>query len=332
MTDERRGYTTARRVARGFTVLLLVGIVIGGGIVFGRSAYMQRAANRLQSHTDTPVSVAPAAPRSVDVTTAREAPTTVGNTGPADAALRLAVAGDVGTGSGEAYATADAMDLLEGDVEYRALLLLGDNVYPDGDPEKVDQWVFEPFAGVLDGGTELLPVLGNHDVDNGFGEAQAAALGMPGAWYATRYDDVLIMGLDSNRPDDPDQLEWLERTLTESTERWKIATMHHPPYSGGWHGSDMAVRTSFAPLFETHGVQLVLAGHDHDYQRSKQINGVTYVVSGGAALLRPARRADFSVAAWSVLHFTDVAVWSDHLELRAINQQLEIFDMVTLTP
>jgi len=55
-------------------------------------------------------------------------------------------------------------------------------------------------------------------------------------------------------------------------------------------------------------------------------------VSGGAALLRPARRADFSVAAWSVLHFTDIAVWSDHLDLRAVDQQLEIFDLVTLMP
>lgn len=92
------------------------------------------------------------------------------------------------------------------------------------------------------------------------------------------------------------------------------------------------MRASSAPLFETYGVQLVLAGHDHDYQRSEQIKGVTYVVSGGAALLRPARRADFSVAAWSILHFTDITVWSDHLDRYAINQQLEIFDLVTLMP
>ncbi len=332
MIDEKRSATTARRVARWITAVLLVGIVIGGGIAVGRSPYMRQVTYRLQSHTGTPVTIATAAPTSVDVTTAQEAPSAVGNAQPADVSLRLAVAGDVGTGGSEEYATADAMDRLEGDVEYRALLLLGDNVYEDGDPEKVEQRVFEPFAGVLDGDTELLAVLGNHDVDSGFGEAQATALGMPGAWYSTRYDDVLVIGLDSNRPDDPDQLEWLTRTLAESTESWKIVMMHHPPYSGGSHGSDMRLRAAFAPLFATYGVQLVLAGHDHDYQRSEQIDGVTYVVSGGAARLRPTRRADFSVAAWSILHFTDITVWDDHLDLRAIDQQLEIFDMVTLTP
>ncbi len=52
----------------------------------------------------------------------------------------------------------------------------------------------------------------------------------------------------------------------------------------------------------------------------------------GAARLRPARRADFSVAAWSVLHFTDITVWSDHLDPRAIDQEQGIFDTVTLVP
>ena len=192
--------------------------------------------------------------------------------------------------------------------------------------------MFEPFAAVLDGGTALLPVLGNHDVKSGFADAQVEALGMPGPWYATRYGDVLVISLDTNRPDDPAQLKWLQETLADATETWKIVTMHHPPYSGGWHGSDMSVRDAFVPLFEQYGVQLVLTGHDHDYQRSEEINGVTYVVSGGAALLRPTALADFSVVAWSTYHFTDIAVWSDHLDLQAVDQNDDVIDAVTLTP
>jgi hypothetical protein len=55
-------------------------------------------------------------------------------------------------------------------------------------------------------------------------------------------------------------------------------------------------------------VQLVLAGHDHDYQRSEPIGAVTYVVSGGAAKLRPANRAEFTEVAWSTHHFVDLLI------------------------
>lgn len=246
--------------------------------------------------------------------------------------VRFAVAGDVGTGGAEEIATADAMYRLEGDDEYAALLLLGDNVYEDGDPSELGARVFEPFAEVLDGGTQLLAVLGNHDVDSGFGDAQAAGLGMPAAWYATRFDDVVVIALDSNRPDDPNQLDFLENTLASATETWKIVMFHHPPYSGGWHGSDMTVRDAFVPLFEEHGVQLVMTGHDHDYQRSEDINGVTYVVSGGAALLRDTALADFSVVAESTYHFVDLKVSADRLALRAVGQDGGEIDSVTLIP
>ncbi len=251
----------------------------------------------------------------------------------ADAApVRLAVAGDVGTGGPDEYRTASAVDSLETESEYAALLLLGDNVYPSGDPAELTRVVFDPFAEVLDGETELLAVLGNHDVADGNGDAHATAIGMPGRFYSTRIGDVLVVGLDSTRPDDPEQLNWLKATLADNDATWVIAMMHHPPYSGGYHGSSLAVRNAFSPLFEEFGVQLVLAGHDHDYQRSESINGVTYVVSGGAAKLRPANRAVFTEVAWSTFHFVDLAVWPDRMEVRAVDQAGDLFDSVTLLP
>jgi hypothetical protein len=244
--------------------------------------------------------------------------------------LRLAVAGDVGTGEEDEQRTATAMDLTEGDGEYAALLLLGDNVYPYGDPALLQKNVYQPFAGVLDGDTRLLAVLGNHDADDGYGDAQAVAIGMPARWYATRIGDVLILSLDSNDPENPDQLTWLESTLADNDATWTIATLHHPPYSGGWHGSNLDVRDAFVPLFERYGVQLVLAGHDHDYQRSENIGGVTYVVTGGAAKLRPANRAEFTEVAASRYHFVDLAIWPDHLDLRAIDADGALMDAVRL--
>lgn len=242
-------------------------------------------------------------------------------------AVRIAIAGDVGTGGEEAWQTAAAMDGLEDDVAYDALVLLGDNVYPNGDPARLDAAVFDPFAGVLDGRTRLLPVLGNHDVEDGHGDAHAARIGMPARWYATQLGDVLIVSLDSTRAAEEAQQQWLEHVLAATDARWRIATMHHPPYSGGYHGSDDDARDAFVPILRRHGVQLVFAGHDHDYQRNDPGDGITYVVSGGAAKLRAAGGADFTDATWSTHHFVDLAVWSDHIELRAIDQHGRVFDI-----
>lgn len=76
-------------------------------------------------------------------------------------AVRLAAAGDVGTGGEAAHRTGAIIDEQEALVEYDALLLLGDNVYPNGDPAELQRAVFDPFAPVLDDGTELLAVVGN---------------------------------------------------------------------------------------------------------------------------------------------------------------------------
>lgn len=245
--------------------------------------------------------------------------------------VRLAVAGDVGTGGEAELATARAMDDLEEAQSFDALLLLGDNAYPDGDPDRLPQVVFDPFAGVLDGETQLLAVLGNHDVRNDNADRHVAAIGMPARWYATRIGDALIVSLDSTSPTDPDQLAWLEQALTDSDATWKIATMHHPPYSAGYHGSSTDVRNSFAPIFEHHGVQLVLAGHDHDYQRSQPIAGITYIVSGGAAKLRPTNHDSFTAVAWSTHHFLDLAIWPDRIKGRAVNQQGRTIDTFAIT-
>lgn len=240
--------------------------------------------------------------------------------------VRLAVAGDVGTGGAEVYRTAEVMDTLDEQSQFHALLLLGDNVYPSGDPDHVQARVFDPFEAVLDHNTELVAALGNHDVRNGNGPAHAEALGMPNQWYATEIGNVLVITLDSNQSDDQAQLEWLRSTLTGPRPTWTIVTMHHPAYSAGKHGSDGDVRRHFVPLFEEFGVDLVLSGHDHDYQRSTPMNGITYVVSGAAAKLRPAGRDAFTAVSWSTYSFVDLVVYGDRLEGQAIDHDGRAID------
>ena len=172
--------------------------------------------------------------------------------------------------------------------------------------------------------------VGTGDEADGQGDRQLARLGAPGRFYARRVGPALIVALDSTRADDPAQLRWLRRTLDGSSARWKIGALHHPPYSAGVHGSDGAVRRHLVPALRRAGVRLVLAGHDHDYQRSRPIDGVTYVVSGGAAKLRPTGRADFTAYAASTRHFVDLQISRDRLRLLAVAQDGRVFDAATL--
>jgi hypothetical protein len=242
------------------------------------------------------------------------------------ALVHLAVAGDVGgrgrriRETGRAVARVDDAHPLDG------LVLLGDNVYPSGDPARLGGTVFGPFAGVLDH-VPLFAVLGNHDVKRGHAAGQMAALGMPGRWWAQDFGgDLLVVGLDSALVGDRAQRDWLAATLAGATQPWRIVAVHHSPYSAGYQGSHLAARRAFVPLFEQYGVQLVLSGHDHDYQRSVPVGGVTYVVSGGAAGTRRTGHDGFTAVSFSWHHFVELAVFRDRLVIRAVNPGLRVAD------
>lgn len=246
------------------------------------------------------------------------------------ARLRLAVAGDVGHPSAELDATVAAIARSMDEAPLDGLVLLGDNVYPDGDPALVPDAVLAPFAPVLERGVPLLAVLGNHDVQSGRGDQVAARLDMPGRWYSEQLGDICFIGLDSTQPEDPQQQAWLEDTLASAKSPWTVVALHHPPFSAGWHGSDRAVRQSFEPLFRRFGVDLVLAGHEHDYQRSLPQGNTTYVVSGAATHLRPTARRSFTAASWAIHHFVDLRVVGDDLLVRAVDHAGLVFDGVAL--
>lgn len=247
------------------------------------------------------------------------------------AELHLAVAGDVGDGGARIDATGAAVARIAALAPYDVLLLLGDNVYPKGDPAGLPRTVFGPFAEVLDGGADLLAILGNHDVMKGHGDDQLAALGMEGRWWSRTYGELLIVGLDSTDLQAPGQLDFLERTLAETDATWRIVAVHHPPYSSGYQGSSTAVRAALAPILVRHGVQLVLSGHDHDYQRSIPIDGVTYVVTGAGSGTRRTGEDWFTAASWSWHHFVDLSIDGDRLVLRAVGQDGTVFDEAVLS-
>ena len=237
-----------------------------------------------------------------------------------DGSVRIAVAGDVGHPSSALDATVATMAAEHHDRPYDGLVLLGDNVYPDGDPGLVDAAVGQPFAPLLRSGVPMHAVLGNHDVERGEGDTVAALLGMPSRWYQRWIGPVQLIALDSTRVEDPRQRAWLGAVLRRPpTAAFRVVALHHPPFSAGWHGSATAVRHSWVPLFRRYGVDLVLAGHEHDYQRSRRISGVTYLVSGAATHLRPTSRRWFTASSCSAHHFLDLVATPERLVVRALD-------------
>jgi 3',5'-cyclic AMP phosphodiesterase CpdA len=246
--------------------------------------------------------------------------------------FRVALVGDVGDGGTHEHEVANAIEEQSRTDPYDVLMLLGDNVYPSGDPDRIQSTVYEPFGAVLDGGTELFAILGNHDDAGGEGDAQLEALGMPGRWYSVRRGDMLGIALDSNDPTNPEQLAWLDETLATTDATWKLVGLHHPPYSSGFHGSNDDVRRAFTPLFEKYGVQVVFSGHEHDYQRTNPISGVTYIVTGAGSRTRRTGTDDFTAVAYSTHHYVDMSIFDDHILLRAIDQDGEQFDEAVIWP
>lgn len=247
--------------------------------------------------------------------------------------VRIAVAGDTGTGHAREYATAKQMTVQGRDRTYDALVLLGDLVYGGGDADRVDEVVTDPFARVLASGAELVPVLGNHDYDGGEQHEILAILGRSRSWYVERVGPVRVVVLDSERVDSQRQARWLRRVLAapQRAGTWTIAAMHHPAYSAGEHGSTPEVQDAWVPLFERYDVPLVLAGHDHDYQRSVPIDGVTYVVSGAGAKLRDTGRERFTAVSSSTLHYLDLLVYRNRMVGRAIDHDGRLVDRFRLT-
>ncbi len=162
-----------------------------------------------------------------------------------------------------------------------ALVTTGDNVYPEGDPSYFDAAWRDPYGWVEQADLRIVASLGNHDIEEDGGQSVMQLLNMPGPWYSRTIGDAELFVIDANRPSDPGQLRWLQKSLGRSDAGWKIVVFHQPAFSCAYHDSTPEVVEALVPVFEQEDVDLVLNGHDHAYQRFGPSHGVTYVVTGG---------------------------------------------------
>ena len=131
---------------------------------------------------------------------------------------------------------------------------------------------------------------------------------------------------------DGDQLSWLLKRLSCSASPWQVVYMHHPIYSSGKHGSDMELREALEPILIAGGADLVLAGHDHNYERTTPQHGIVHIVTGAGAKLRRAGSSDFTVASESKLHFLLVEASEDSMHIQAISADGTVMDSLSVGP
>ena len=221
--------------------------------------------------------------------------TTPPPTGPASP-TRVWVLGDPGSkGSGQ-LAVRDAFHTFNANRAVDLWLMLGDNAYPDGTDADYQKALFEVYPETLRT-SPLWPALGNHDghsansiTQSGTyydiftlptrGQAGGVASGTE-AYYSFDYANIHFVCLDSHDSDrapNGAMAQWLKADLAATTRDWIIAFFHHPPYSKGTHDSDregrlVDMRQNFLPILEAGGVDVVLTGHSHVYERSFFVDG-----------------------------------------------------------
>ncbi len=258
------------------------------------------------------------------------------------APVRLLVFGDSGTGSFSQYQLGKRM------MEYPFDLILhtGDLVYFDGAPECYPANFFEPYRRMLPS-TMFVPVLGNHDLRTRDGEPFLSTFVLPRNgpaglqperhfWFD--FGCARFVGIDGMAKDAEltgQVAPWLKEVFSSAGRQWRFVFCHYPPYTGTEkRDPDIRLRTLLVPAMEAAGVDMMLLGHNHLYERTHPLRsetvvddskGIVYIVTGagGARLYeeKPVSSRPAYIAAFfdQDLSFTLLDVSPDNLKLRQID-------------
>jgi predicted MPP superfamily phosphohydrolase len=231
--------------------------------------------------------------------------------------LRFLALGDCGNASTNQVDVKNAALNYLGSNDLDALLTIGDNAYSSGLDNEFQNEFFDIYKNDLLRNKKLYPNTGNHDYGNSSAntgvrnnayynnftlptnaEIGGTASGTE-AYYSYDIGDVHFVALDSYGRENANttklydttgaQCVWLKNDLAVNTKKWVIVYFHHPPYTKTSHNSDtetgdlMLIRERFIRILERYGVDLVLCGHAHGYERSYLLKN--YFNNPGSPLL-----------------------------------------------
>jgi hypothetical protein len=253
-----------------------------------------------------------------------------------DAPLRVAVFGDSGVYNEDQFRVGAQITWWNPEV----LLHTGDIAYDAGTEEQYAQTFFNAYVPLL-AQVPFYGSIGNHDEATDAAGPYKKFLECPTAYsdsedyYAFDYGPAHFVSLNSNNDysEGSEMYNWLVNDLAQTDKRWKIVYFHHPLYSSGYHGSTAGMADILGPVFEDNGVQLVLNGHDHDYERNQKVHGVLYIVTGGGggSLYEHGFDNVYSSIFESRFHFVGLQISKNALTGQAIDENGYIFDDFVLT-
>jgi 3',5'-cyclic AMP phosphodiesterase CpdA len=252
---------------------------------------------------------------------------------------RFVSVADTGSGTRNQYAVANAMAAYHQRYPFELVALGGDNIYTNGEMEKIGAVFERPYSELLKKGVKFYAALGNHDVrtNNGDGQIAYRPFHLNGRYHTFTRSPVQFFVLDTNQLLGRDtaerdrQIKWFVDELTKSRSPWKVVYGHHQIYSGGQYGNNPQLISLLTPIFKKYRVQLWLNGHDHNYQRSQPLDGTTYLVTGGGgASLYPLTQQSWHAYAESLYSFAAIDVENDRLTIHGIDTQGNTFDRGTV--
>ena len=276
-------------------------------------------------------------------------------TAPADGTgtIRFVAFGDSGNGSS---AQGQIADRIEAET-FNLAIHNGDVAYSSGTYAQFESYFFPYYRDWLRR-VAIFPSIGNHDDRTGSAGPYRTFFALPrdGAtptypnnaerFYSFDFGPVHFIALDTeaaflSSTRRQEQLAWLTEDLQTSQGRpWRIAFFHRPPYSSGTeHGSDLAIRQAFGPLFERYNVQVVLNGHEHSFERTVPVRAssdldlqaVTYIITGAAgAGLYPIGRSSFTAFSRSIHHYVRGVISPSDLTIEAVGTNGAVLDRFTL--
>lgn len=239
----------------------------------------------------------------------------------------ILVLGDWGAGTPEMTEIAARMEAYAGSRDVEAILTTGDNFYLS-DAERL----LEPYRWAREDGIEFWVTWGNHDIESPDRIAAVnEAFDDPPRWRTIRWQAVDLVLLDSNNPSSSEQLAFLEAVM--SSTRPGIVVSHHPAFSCSKNGGSEPLRQAWVRKFDG-DVTVVLAGHDHNYQRF-EVGGTWYVVSGGGGQrIYPIESCPAGhpplVSAAATFHFLALTQTTRSLDVEAIDIDGTVIDSFSI--
>ncbi|MCO5168336.1 MAG: metallophosphoesterase family protein [Planctomycetes bacterium] len=258
--------------------------------------------------------------------------------------------GDSGTASPEQLALGRRMATEQADFAIHT----GDVIYPYGalaNPVgEYNERFFRPYEDFLDR-LPMFPVIGNHDLIALLGQPFKDVFHLPDngssiakeLYFSFEWGDAKFIALETTGlflVPVGDHARWLQQEIQSNTKKWLIVYMHIPLYSCGSHGDNVVLQHVLGPQFENGKVDLVIAGHDHNYERTrpiKQFNrdpsypGLVHVITGGGgAGLRGVNPNSRTAVAVRAHHYMKFRVQGDEIHGEAIDLNGQVIDAFTV--